>query len=309
MGWNHLNFTNEQEVRNAISDLTTVVSRTRTGEPLILGTAFPIYASEKHVLMVTAAHLVEHGYRESSRACEAKDRRRLNHIPAPENEPFESMAKWVSETSDLWCLYGVGHKVVQCAVTGACLRPPLDIALLVMDATPLGQESRAIFQINSDVLNVGDGLVVVSFITEGLSRKLIGRHGQIKAFKSSGTLANAPIYETNIPIEAGASGGPIFRYLGHFNGPKEVIGVVSSDCSDPEAFEDCHIDGESRISIIGSAAPLQVNEKEDGVMTFQDMCRKGLIRDSGTCMNDLILTYHADGNWEQKIPVRKSKTG
>ena len=144
--------------------------------------------------------------------------------------------------------------------------------------------------------------MITSLITNGQTRDLIARHGVITEVKSTGKLVNAPVYETNIPIEAGASGGPVFRHTGDFNGLKEVIGVISSDFSKSNAFTDSNVDGNSYVSIICSAAPLDVKNTDGTILTFQDMCENGLIRDVGGYIEKVNLTFYPDGNWSQSFP-------
>lgn len=301
MGWDQVTYTSKDEVRNSLSDLVTVASKTKSGEAEILGTAFPITASQKNTLMLTASHVVEEAFKRSSYHSERKNARNLNHIPTLDNKEYELIGKWIEETDDLWCLLTVGENVVQCFVKGVCIRPPLDMALLVLDTSHLEEMTR-VFQINSDILSVGDVIVVTSLITNGNTRDLIARQGVITKVNSTGNLIKAPVYETNIPIEAGASGGPVFRYTGDFNSPKEVVGVISSDFSAPEAFTNTKVNGNSFVSIICSAAPLNVKNTDGIILTFQDMCENNIIRDIGEYMKNLDLTYFADSNWSQSFP-------
>lgn len=276
MTWNQLQYITEEEIEKSLSDLVTVASRPREGGGMVIGTAFPIFASDNHTMMLTASHVVEFGYRKSSHFSEGKEARSLSYLPGPDNKLYKSIDSWIKETDDLWCLITIGKKLVKCNVIGVCLRPPLDMTLLILDTSHLN-EKTAIFQINSDILNVGDKIVLTSLITNGNTRDLIARQGVITEVKSKGALVNAPVYETNIPIEEGASGGPVFKYNGGFEGTKDVIGVVSSDFSVKEAYENPSIDGCSYVSIISSATPLQVESTEGKKMTFQDMCASGMI--------------------------------
>ncbi|MCK4704406.1 MAG: hypothetical protein KAT90_02905, partial [Gammaproteobacteria bacterium] len=299
--WNQVQYTSEQEIYESLSDLVTVTSRTSTGEGKILGTAFPIAASDNHTMFLTANHVIEEGFKNSSHYSEKRNARRLNHIPGPDNEPYELMANWVSQTDDLWCLLALGNKLVQCIATGICLRPPLDMALLILDTSHL-EEITKIFQINSNILNVGDEIVITSLITKDNTRDLVARHGVITEVKSNGTLISAPVYRTNIPIEAGASGGPVFKYTGDFDGHKEVVGVITSDISKPEAFNDPSVDGDSYVSIICSASPLQITNTDGEMFTFQEMCKNGFIQDAGSYIQKVKLSYASDGNWVQSFP-------
>jgi len=166
-----------------------------------------------------------------------------------------------------------------------------------------------VFSINSDPLQVGDEVVITSFVTESnksrYTRDLVGRRGQITAIDSTGLLAEAPVYTTNIPIEPGASGGPAFIYTGEFLGPKQVIGVISTDFSEPRAFNEEEIDGCSRISMICSAAPLQVHDKKSGILNFKELCDSQRIKDHGTAMKASTVEYYPDGNWHQQIPISR----
>lgn len=173
MAWKQLQFISDEEILASLSVLVTIVSRTKSAKPMILGTAFPIMSTEKNVLLFTAAHIVEHGFNESSRAFEGRNTRALNHIPVPDNELYILMSKWISETTDLWCLITVGDNVICCPIIGSNSKSPLDISLLVVDSSPL-QQAITIFQINSDILKVGDEIVLTSFISKGKIRDLIG---------------------------------------------------------------------------------------------------------------------------------------
>ena len=133
-------------------------------------------------------------------------------------------------------------------------------------------------------------------------RDLNAKFGKITRIRADGRLAQAPVYETNIPIEEGASGGPVFKYMGDFNGEKQVVGVVSTDFSDEKSFKDEEIDGQSYIAMIASDAPLQVHDPTDGDLSFKDLCKRGMIADRGSAMNMLELNYFPDGNWHQGIP-------
>lgn len=306
MGWNQVQYTSKSEVLNSLCDLVTVVSRTNSGEARILGTAFPVFASPNNTLMLTASHVIEEAYKSSSHYSERRNARNLNHIPEPDNKQYELIGKWIKETDDLWCLLAVEEKQVQCFVTGACLRPPLDMAFLVLDTSHL-KEITKVFAINSNILNASEEIVITSLITKENKRDLIARHGVITKVRSTGNLINAPIYETNIPIEAGASGGPVFRYTGDFNSSKEVIGIISSDFSCSDAFSNPSINGNSYVSIICSATPLNVENTDGTVLTFQDMCTQGLIKDFGDYIGKVQLTTYPDDNWHQSFPVIKNK--
>ena len=301
MGWRQVQYTSKDETINSLSDLVTVVSRTKSGEAQILGTAFPICSSPENTLMLSASHVIEEAFKNSSYHSERRNARNLNHIPEPDNKQYELIGKWVKETEDLWCLLTVGQKLVQCFVTGVCLRPPLDMAFLVLDTSHL-KEVTMVFAINSNILNAGEEIIITSLITKGNTRDLIARHGVVTKVKSTGNLINAPVYETNIPIEAGASGGPVFRYTGDFKSPKEVIGVISSDFSCSDSFDNPNIDGNSYVSIMCSATPLNVENTDGTVLTFQDMCANGLVKDFGSYIKKVKLTSYPDGNWSQSFP-------
>ena len=103
-------------------------------------------------------------------------------------------------------------------------------------------------------------------------------------------------------------GGPVFRHTGDFLGTKEVVGVISSDFSTTEAFDDPNVDGESRVSMIWSAAPLAVNDAARGALTFQEMCRQGLVQDAGTAMSRVQLDFAHDGTWSQSLHTRRDNT-
>ena len=118
MGWNQVKYTTEHEILNSLSDLVTVVSQAKSGEALILGTAFPVSASQNNTLMLTASHVIEEAYKNSSYYSERRNARNLNHIPEPDNRLYKSIGKWIEETDDFWCLLGVGEKLVQCFVKG-----------------------------------------------------------------------------------------------------------------------------------------------------------------------------------------------
>ncbi len=292
-----------------MSDLVTVTSLDIDGRLEVVGTAFPIMASETHTVLLSATHVIEHAFQKSKTTHYPSITGDMAHLPGPDNSLYLRIDKWAQETSDLKCRFVVGQNLFECEVVGVCLRPPLDIALIVVDSTPLGNEPMPAFSINYDPLNVGDEVIVTSFVTEGnkpiYKRTLVGRYGQITAVDAAGPLVDAPVYTTNIPIEPGASGGPAFVYSENFLGLKQVMGVISTDSSVPESFNNVEIDGCSRISMICSAVPLQVHEKEAGLLNFKELCEKQDIKDHGTAMKALILEYYPDGNWHQQIPINR----
>ncbi|MCK5667256.1 MAG: hypothetical protein KAI17_27405 [Thiotrichaceae bacterium] len=165
MGWNQVQYTSREEVVNALSDLVTVVSRTKPGDAKILGTAFPVFASDNNTLMLTASHVIEEAYKSSAQS-KKNNIRNLNHIPGPDNKLYKFIGQWVEQSNDLWCLLAVGEKLVQCFVTGVCIRPPLDMALLVLDTSHL-KKLTSVFAINSNILNVGEEIVVTAWETKG----------------------------------------------------------------------------------------------------------------------------------------------
>lgn len=309
MGWRKLNYTTEKEVAAALSDLVTVTSLSPEGLPEVVGTAFPIIVSESHIALLSARHVIEGAYHRSKAAVHSPNMRDMPHLPGPDNTLYFEIEKWVKDTSDLKCLFAVDQELYDCEVAGICLRPPLDIAMIIVERTSKLSETMLAFSINSDPLRVGDEVVVTSFVTETYkpkyTRTLQGRLGQITAIDATGPLVEAPVYTTNIPIEIGASGGPVFAYFGSFSGPKQVIGVVSSDFSLPESFDSMEIDGCSRISMISSAAPLQIRDTRDGLQNFKELCEEGTIKDHGIAMKALILEYFPDGNWHQKVPTHR----
>lgn len=309
MGWKQLQYTTQEELAAALSDLVTVTSLDPDGQLEVVGTAFPIMALKSHTVLLSARHVIEQAFQWSKSAYHPSKTSDMGHLPGSDNSLYLRIDKWVQESSDLKCQLVVGQNSFECEVLGVCLRPPLDIALLVVDSTPLGNEAMPVFSINSDSLQIGDEVVVTSFVTKNnkprFERTLIGRYGQITAIDSTGPLAEAPVYTTNIPIEAGASGGPAFLYTGNFLGPKQVIGVISADFSRPKAFSDEEIDGCSRISMICSAAPLQIQDKESGVLNFKELCGTQRIKDHGTAMKVATVEYNSDGSWHQKIPLSR----
>lgn len=305
MVWKQLTYTNEQELRSSLTDLVTVGAENKYGQFNILGTAFPIMSVSKHVVLMTASHIIEHAYKQSRRA--QSERIDLRHLPGPDNEPYQRTASWVKEDKELKCSFVVGDDIVMVPVEDICLRPPLDMAILVVKL-PTEGKPLLVFQINSNPLEIGDKVVLTSYVTEGNKRNLVARMGNITAINASGSLVQAPLYSTNIPIEAGASGGPLFRFDGEFDGHKEVVGVVSSDFSTSEAFSNTSIDGDSRVSMICSAAPLQLTDPKIGPKTFQDLCEAGFINDSGDAMRALKLKYYPDGTWSQEVPTGRASS-
>ncbi len=307
MGWKELTYTAKEEISAALSDLVTVTSLDIDGQLEVIGTAFPIMASESHTVLLSAAHVIEHAFQRSKTAHHRATTSNMAHLPFPDNSLYVQIEKWVQESSDLKCQMVVGQSLFECEVTGVCLRPPLDIAFIVVNSTPLGGEIMSPFSINSEPLNVGDDVIVTSFVTEerkpNYTRTLVGRYGQITAIDTTGPFTEAPVYKTNIPIEPGASGGPVFSYSGDFLGPKQVVGVISRDFSALEAFNNMEIDGCSAISMICSAAPLQLHDKDAGELTFKELCERKNIKDHGAAMKALTLEYYPDGNWHQKIPI------
>ncbi len=307
MTWSRLKYTSEAEIRNSLSDLSTVAANDFNGDGRVWGTAFPVLSSAQNILMLTAQHVIEGAYYESKEYKTLSRRGSLDYLPGPNNSKWENIFNWVNQGNKLWCLVSDGKKVTQCFVKGVSLRPPLDMALMVVDATNL-QAPFPVFQLNSDTLKVGDQVVATSLITtltdNGSTRDLIARIGSVLEVRSTGNLVNAPVYRTSIPIEAGASGGPVFKYNGNFDGAKDVIGVISSDMSSDDSFTDENVSGSSYISTIGSACPLQVTSHSDGAaITFKELCDSGKIRDIGSCIRAVKLIYQDDGKWSQQIPV------
>ena len=300
MAWNKVVYSTEEEIMNSLSDLVTVASKTVSGDGDIQGTAFPISVINGFTLMLTALHVIEEGFIKSSAHSESKNARRLTHIPSPDNTLYNEINNWVNSKNEIWCLLTEGTNLVQCNIIGVCLRPPLDIALLVVDTLHM-ESPTAVFQINSDLLSVGEEILITSFITKAGNRDLIARHGKVTSVDSTGRLVDAPVYKTNIPIEPGASGGPVFKYTGN-QGPKEVVGVITSDLSVKESFNDPNVDGDSTVSIICTACPLEIQHTDGTLYRFQDLKNAGLILDVGSYLDKVELIYNEDKTWLQKFP-------
>jgi hypothetical protein len=229
LAWKLLHFPNEKEVLSSSENLITVHSTDLKGDFVILGTGFPIVSSSTSILAITALHVIEEGYKKSLQASRTA-KRGVMGFPGPSNLLYEQIGGWVRNTNDLKCSITIGKSIYVFNITGVCLRPPLDIAFMIIDASSIG-EPIPVFAINSNPLTIGENVVVTSFVTSGNKRTLIGKVGEITAKSSTSRLVRAPHYATNIPIEKGASGGPVFRFQENFSGDKQVIGMISSDFS------------------------------------------------------------------------------
>ena len=301
MAWNRLAFTSKEEVKRSISDLASIYFSGSKGELEILGTAFPIANTGTQLLMLTAFHVVEYGYKLSNPRGKELITSVLDYLPGEDNQRYLNISNWLEGSRQLKCAIYEQDNTYHCDILGACIRPPLDMSLLVVDISKVDVD-LPIFRINTDILDIGEEVVITSFKTKNNSRELVARHGFITERLSKGRLVNAPIYRTNIPVEAGASGGPVFRHDGILYGDKEVVGVITNDFSSEESFLNNNVDGESYISIMASASPLGVKNADGKDFTFKDLCENNVIKDSGSYIKRVQLKFHEDGNWEQKFP-------
>lgn len=303
MAWRRAHHTSEEELQRSLSDLVTVCVKDAGGETCILGTAFPVAASDTQALMLTARHVIEEGYDRSSRG---RVRPRIRHrgLPGEDNLPHLRVADWAEASGDLTCLIVDRGESRECTVAGINTRPPLDIALLTVDIEPL-KDPLPVFVVNSDPLALGEQVVLPLFVTDGQSRELHVRVGEVIDHRGGSPLVEAPMVTTNIPVEPGASGGPVFRFAGSFEGKKEVVGVVTSDMSEAAAFTDPTVNGHSYVSLMWSAAPLGVKSPEGEEKTFKDLCLDGLVVDLGIGLRSVSLTFKDDGNWCQQLVHRR----
>ncbi len=305
MAWKKITWTTEDELIKSLSDIATLAVRDEKGELQIVGSAFPIISSMNQIVMLSARHVIEEAYQRVMKE-DYRKLQRLNYLPGEDNTLNVAIDDWMKQTSDFVCIILHGGSLLECKVIAPCLRPPLDMALLVVDASRM-KERYPVFAINSDPLTVGDEIVTTFFVTKGSERILEGRSGIVTEVKAKGPLANAPVYETNIPTASGSSGGPVFRYNGKFCGEKEVVGVISSGFSSELDFCDQTIDGLSHVAMICSAAPLQMRNENGDLKTFKEMCEKGYGCDRGEAIKSVSVTYKEDGNRSQAVPVGRRR--
>ena len=100
------------------------------------------------------------------------------------------------------------------------------------------------------------------------------------------------------------SGGPVFLYDASMGGPKQVCGIVSTDMSGPEAFEDPSIDGDSVVSPVWPAAALNVRGPNQELITLKDLVERGAVKDFGTALRSTLLEIFEDGTW--RVTLRTS---
>jgi len=133
MGWDRLQYTTEEELAAALSDLVTVTSLDLDGQLEVVGTAFPIMAFKSRIVLLSARHVIEQAFQWSKVAHHPSTTSDMGHMPGPDNTLYLHIEKWIQESSDLKCQLIVGQNSFECEVLGVCLRPPLDIALIIAD--------------------------------------------------------------------------------------------------------------------------------------------------------------------------------
>jgi hypothetical protein len=252
--------------------LVSFMATRPNGEQVLLGAGFILYSSGGLSLCVTAAHVLAFA-EDEQRPQRAAERQfeRLFGLPKDrlriEPESFRALGIDSAGQTQLF----VAHQVCRSNTTDAgtvWLAPQSDDGTMPLFA-------RTECAVNATQPSVGSEVVVVSHVplaiesqtVDGdvrrtLVRRQLGfRRGTVTEVDDVGDyLGIGPNFTTTVPLPAGASGAPVFA-LPERGAPLVLRGVVSSDLSVLESFDDTRIAGAGRVAGIRSVLVLPLSAR------------------------------------------------
>lgn len=235
----------------------------------VLGTAFVVGAAGQLALCMCAAHSLE-------RALALESARR--HASAWTIPPDAMGAPRYASFERVHVVFLVDREVVTCRVRDFSYIGGNDLALLTVEAP----EGRSMFSerlaLDLAVPRIGDEVAVLTNHIEleqgdsnlgSFSLELQMRHGVVTEVNFGRTMpGQSGVFYTSIPAHGGMSGSPVLRppKLGE---PLTVCGVLSSDLSPAEAFNDFLVSGRSAMSMLWPAHALGITARhENGSQHF-----------------------------------------
>ena len=268
--------------------------------PEPIGTGFVVGAVGEHRLALTAAHVLDEMIRRVM----------------PERATGDSGRKRAIETllrqQRVVALIGwEDGRCTQHAISGFASYTFWDSAAFFIGPPTGGwPKNLQCVLIDASVPRVGTQVAVISF--EGMQRSkavtLDGKRsaqifrrpsgiriGQIVEVHLHGhRLARGPCMGLNVPTTPGMSGGPIFCWDGHRQGPKVACGIVSSDFSSAEAHVNQSVPGDSTGVLVAAALPLtfsmQFGQKVVS-KNIRDLVVDGRVKERGQYTQRWAITY------------------
>jgi hypothetical protein len=247
------------------------VATARSGESVLLGSGFLLLSQGSIALCATAAHVIAFAADVQQPLRESERRYEELFGLAPRNrlriEPESFRAIWLDSA-------GRPHALIALQV---CRSNENDVAAVWLSpqhgddceiqfphaAFPVGPSLPAR---GSEVVAVGHLAQPIGIqVVEGeqrsyrLERTLGLRWGHVSDVDEVGTyMGIGPNFTTTIPLPPGASGAPIFEKA-EAGEPMVVRGLVSSDLSPPDAFDDTTLAGAGRGASILSLLRLPIS--------------------------------------------------
>lgn len=306
--WSVVGCPEEGEIKIAGAMAIIAAVSDRGDQPIAIGSGFVLSACKREdqpenfrlVLVCTAAHVLLEA--ERYLAPQTVDNNRGNPFALG---PGEHLLRRLQMRGIRVMLHPSQSPTVFSQIIDAHISIGSDLAYLVVetDLEPSTDENpQRNFAINSDPLKPGDEVVAFGtpFMrfalfpipgTNQAERRLIvgtqGRRGKITELLEKGHLCSVPVYQTNIPLPGGMSGGPVMRMRGN-DISVEVIGVVSSDIPDDQSREDRKIPG---CSYVVPAEWLHCLEAPGAANTnqFRRLREKKLLADRGKFANEIEI--------------------
>lgn len=307
MAWKIGNIMSEAASINLQQIVYSVVLIDDSGYLTIVGSSFVISNQGTQALCLSATHVFEEIF---SIINKNKENSRFSYIPQDDDPKLFDITP-LMEKNMVKVLATIGGKPYLCNITSLSVLHPLDSALLLIES-PLLTGITSVLALNSDPLPIGTEIILVSYSKQKVvqavngeytvSRETAVRIGKILSIENDGSpLVKAPVYLTNIPCDPGMSGGPVFIYDSSMKGKKTVCGIISSDMSSPESFDNCEIDGHSYISLVWPCGALNLRDNENNIITMLDLEKQNRIVDYGTAFSSAELEMFSGGKWQIRL--------
>lgn len=296
----------EAALVNLQQEIFSVVLIDDSGHMTIVGSSFIISKTGKKALCLSATHVFE----EIFSIINKNESSRFSYIPQEDDPELFNITPLI-EKNMIKVLALINGKPCMCNIVSLSVLPPLDTALILIE-DPLLESVTGVLGLNSDPLSIGTEIILVAYSKQEVKqtgngeynvyRETAIRVGKILSIENNGSpLVKAPVYITNIPCDPGMSGGPVFIYDSNMKDKKMVCGIISSDMSIPESFENCEKDGHSYISLIWPCGALNLRDDKNKIVTILDLVKDKYIIDFGTAFSSVELKVFSGGKWQMRL--------
>lgn len=225
----------------------------------VLGNAFVIYAAGRGATCLAAAH--------SFTEVAERQRRRKGQSLLGIPDVLQPKGPHYMDSEGLFAIFLGAEGPFQCRIEQQNYIHGHDVASFVAVAPEGAEPFRNRIGLDLRMPRIGDRIGTISStpclepLEPGVSRLGLQYHmrsGFVTEVNWQGgryPMARH-VFETTMPVLGGMSGSPVFYMPESETDPLAVCGVVSLDCSSPEAFDDCDVAGCSTMSMLWPAMAL-----------------------------------------------------